>query len=403
MKKVFGPGLLFAATAIGVSHLVQSTRAGADFGWSFAIIILLSNLIKFPFFEFGTRYAHGSGESLISGYFKLGKWAVWIYSIATILSMFTVTGAVSLVTAGMMVHVFGLQLSIEWVTTILFLVCMLWLAIGRFKLLDSSIKVITAILTITSIVAFGETAQRTGLHLNWDMPDLSDRSVWVFTIALIGWMPTAVDLSVWNSIWTVEKQKTTGEKGRLKDVLLDFNIGYWLSAVMALIFLGLGAMLMYQRDLVFPSSAVGFTGKLIELYTLSLGEGSYYIIAIAAFAAMFSTTLSVFDGYGRTMVEVSEVILPKRRVGYWLAILIVAIGGWLLISFYGSRMTELVELAMIISFVLSPIVALLNTILVNSKHVPITHVPPAWLKIWAKVGLVLTLLLSVVFGIVSIW
>lgn len=28
-----GPGLLFAGAAIGVSHLVQSTRAGADFGW----------------------------------------------------------------------------------------------------------------------------------------------------------------------------------------------------------------------------------------------------------------------------------------------------------------------------------------------------------------------------------
>ena len=29
-----GPGLLFAGAAIGVSHLVQSTRAGADFGLS---------------------------------------------------------------------------------------------------------------------------------------------------------------------------------------------------------------------------------------------------------------------------------------------------------------------------------------------------------------------------------
>ena len=30
--KNLGPGLLFAGAAIGVSHLVQSTRAGADFG-----------------------------------------------------------------------------------------------------------------------------------------------------------------------------------------------------------------------------------------------------------------------------------------------------------------------------------------------------------------------------------
>ena len=31
--KRLGPGLLFAGAAIGVSHLVQSTRAGADFGF----------------------------------------------------------------------------------------------------------------------------------------------------------------------------------------------------------------------------------------------------------------------------------------------------------------------------------------------------------------------------------
>ena len=36
MKQVIqklGPGLLFAGAAIGVSHLVQSTRSGADFGF----------------------------------------------------------------------------------------------------------------------------------------------------------------------------------------------------------------------------------------------------------------------------------------------------------------------------------------------------------------------------------
>ena len=32
----FGPGLLWAATAIGVSHLVQSTRAGASAGFGLA-------------------------------------------------------------------------------------------------------------------------------------------------------------------------------------------------------------------------------------------------------------------------------------------------------------------------------------------------------------------------------
>ena len=33
--KAIGPGLIWAGAAIGVSHLVQSTRAGADYGFQF--------------------------------------------------------------------------------------------------------------------------------------------------------------------------------------------------------------------------------------------------------------------------------------------------------------------------------------------------------------------------------
>ncbi|MEM1002339.1 MAG: divalent metal cation transporter, partial [Bacteroidota bacterium] len=54
--KKLGPGLLFAGAAIGVSHLVQSTRAGADYGMGLLWALILVNLFKYPFFEFGARY-----------------------------------------------------------------------------------------------------------------------------------------------------------------------------------------------------------------------------------------------------------------------------------------------------------------------------------------------------------
>ena len=44
----FGPGILFAATAVGVSHLVQSTRAGAVYGFSLVWVVLLANFFKYP-------------------------------------------------------------------------------------------------------------------------------------------------------------------------------------------------------------------------------------------------------------------------------------------------------------------------------------------------------------------
>ena len=87
-----GPGLLFAGAAIGVSHLVQSTKAGANFGFGLLWALLLINLIKYPFFQFGPRYAAATGESLLEGYNKLGKGVLKVYALLTIATMFTIQG-----------------------------------------------------------------------------------------------------------------------------------------------------------------------------------------------------------------------------------------------------------------------------------------------------------------------
>ena len=54
--KTLGPGILFATTAIGVSHLVQSTRAGAEYGFTLIGFVLMANIFKYPFFA--VSYTH---------------------------------------------------------------------------------------------------------------------------------------------------------------------------------------------------------------------------------------------------------------------------------------------------------------------------------------------------------
>lgn len=398
MRKFLGPGVLFAATAIGVSHLVQSTRAGAEYGWSFILIILIANVVKFPFFEYGTRYANATGESLVEGYRKLGKWAVIVYSLLTLVSMFTVTGAVSIVTAGLFAHLFGWQGGIGWLTAAVFILCFIWLALGKYKFLDRSVKIIIALLLMSTVVAFITTAWKIGFHPEWSIaPDLASNADIVFTLALVGWMPTAVDLSVWNSIWTVNKMEPGDIGKNKKQVLGEFNLGYWFSALSAILFLGLGTMLMFPENQSLPQGAVGFAGALIDLYTSSLGENLRLVIVISASAAMFSTTLSVFDGYGRTLRRLSKALNPKWTIPYAVTIGIVAIGGWLLVSVYQSKMTQLVDFAMLISLTVAPVVAWLNFKLVRAKSFPDSHRPGRALVVWSYIGLISLGLLAVIF------
>ena len=156
MKQVIqklGPGLLFAGAAIGVSHLVQSTRSGADFGFGLLWALLLIHLVKYPFFQYGPRYASATGESLLEGYQKLGKGILEIYGILTFLTMFTIQAAVTIVTAGIATSLFGDFISVKVWTIVILSLCFIILNIGKYKLLDILMKVIVITLTLTTLAA----------------------------------------------------------------------------------------------------------------------------------------------------------------------------------------------------------------------------------------------------------
>src|SRR6056300_589627 len=141
--KRLGPGILFASMAIGTSHLVLSTKAGAAYGWIMVIPILLANLFKYPFFEFGIRFTNITKKSLLEGYLDKGKGYLWVYTLATIMSALTILAALYTVTAGLLIRLFPLlgDHMLE-VTFGLFAFVTLVLIIGRYYFLEQSLKLI---------------------------------------------------------------------------------------------------------------------------------------------------------------------------------------------------------------------------------------------------------------------
>ncbi len=153
IKRSLGPGLLMAAAAIGVSHLVQSTRAGATYGWALVWAVVLANFFKYPFLEYGPRYAIATGESMINGYRRLGKWAIGIFVVFTIGTMFAVQAAVTIVSASLAAELTGIALSpLAW-STILLAICIILLMSGQYSALDGAIKIIMIVLAISTIIA----------------------------------------------------------------------------------------------------------------------------------------------------------------------------------------------------------------------------------------------------------
>ena len=170
MKRInlskLGPGLLFAGAAIGVSHLVQSTRAGADYGWGLVWALLLINLFKYPFFQYGPRYAQATGETLLDGYYKLGKGYLWAYFFVNLGTMFTIQSAVTVVTAGLASKLFGITNDIVTWSIIITLFCSFILILGKYQWLDKFIKVIMISLAVSSVLAVGVAFFNKLLHIS---------------------------------------------------------------------------------------------------------------------------------------------------------------------------------------------------------------------------------------------
>ena len=388
--KSLGPGLLYAGAAVGVSHLVQSTRAGAGYGFDLIWILLLANILKYPFFEFAPRYANSTGKSLVDGYHKIGKWALVLYAMLTITTMFAITGAVSLVTAGLLGSLLGVNISIYTLTVIILLLVMLVLILGQFAVFESIIKFIIVALALSTVAAVAlafKTPLSGNQHFDWTIAtDVA------FLIAFIGWMPAPLDVSVWHSTWTEEKQKNLKKKPSLKDTLRDFNIGYIGTAILAIGFLSLGAFVMYGSGESFSKSGLKFSSQLINMYTNSLGSWAYWLIGIAALTTMLSTTITVLDAYPRVMMATVEKLMPKanrnkkaKKISYNFWMVITVVGTLILLLLFSRSMRFMVDMATTISFVTAPILALLNYKTVTSKI--FKDKPPKWLIIYAWIGM----------------
>jgi len=388
--RALGPGVLFAAAAVGVSHLVQSTRAGAQYGLGLIGVVLLANLLKYPGFRFGPEYAAATGTSLLEGYRRRGVAALYMYGALTLGTMFTVQAGVTVVTAGLAMAVFGLSGSTAAVSGAVLLLCGAVLAVGRFRGLDRIVKLLVAALTISTVAATALAAPAAFATNVVNAPSASvpsgpmggwsSRDVF-FCAALFGWMPSAIDISVWQSLWTLERSRDVRRRISASEVRLDFHLGYLGTAALAICFLIMGAGVMHGRGLEFADGAAGFAAQLIDLYAATLGDWTRPLVGVAALAVMFSTTLTVLDGFPRALETLAARLrgpeaaidpdAPEARAPtYWAAMVLLASGAIAVIAWRPGSLKGLVDIATTLSFLTAPAIAFLNHLAITGPEVP---------------------------------
>jgi Mn2+/Fe2+ NRAMP family transporter len=397
----------------------MSPRAGWLFGFQLLWLVPFTHLFKYHAFEFGPRYAAATGESLIAGYSRMPGpkgWALWILLFVTVAQGIGVLAGVVGIAAAVLSTFIGHEPFAGFYIILVIGTVLLFLVLGGYSWMDFLNKIMMTVLFLATVVVFVPACPGPAEFRHFVIPSIPVGSIAVIT-GILGWMPTGIDVSIWHSLWTLEKHReltsdvTVESRWKIFRLsLMDMRLGYILSFIVASVFLMLAAVYLHGT----PDKIDGaeFARSLAKIYTNNIGFWMYFVFMVAAFTAMYSTAYAVMDGFSRAFAEMASTLFPKIRAKwqmklYWIFILFTsAFAILILLAFGGNNPVTLVLDVAFLGLCVSPLYYGLNYYCVTRLIKEERFRPKTLARLVALAGIIIVLSATMVcaawkFGILK--
>jgi Mn2+/Fe2+ NRAMP family transporter len=285
----FGPGLLLAATGIGVGDMVSSTIAGAEYGLTLVWALVAGVIIKFAITEGAARWQLATGASLIEGWQEaLPRVVVAAFFLYFIIWSYFVSSA--LVTASALVPAAimpGVPLPVWGFVHAVAAVAMVWF--GRYERFLAVIKwfvglKFAAIIASVILIVVWSGADWSGFSAR------SEFSV-AYTLSLIGGVGGTVTLLSY-AYWMRE----AGWNGpaRLPSARTDLTMSFTL-------------VFIFCFSMIFLSTQINWEGQILDegprLCLLladrigrEIGPIGRAVFLLGFWGAAFSSVMGVYHG-----------------------------------------------------------------------------------------------------------
>jgi uncharacterized membrane protein len=312
---------MWALLGIGASHLVVAPTLGATVGLFAIWVFVVVYAVKYGAWELGIRYSYATGENPIAAYSRLpgpNNWAVWLTLGLFALGYTMVTAAVGASTAAFVAALTGLSSEVSFV--LLMTTAAGFVFISQYSRIENVLLAFmsaTGVLVVLGAVVGLPAIPNVAETILPSIGAVSDPAVLALVVAVAGSAPTSLSTSIVLGSWATAKSQGAAEltargldptdetyheylRSWIATGKRDFHIGYLFSLTLAVAMITVAATALYPT----PPTDETFAFVIGSVVETSLGPWSYWLMIIGAFAALFSTVITLMDGVSRAVADI---------------------------------------------------------------------------------------------------
>ena len=305
-----GPGFAYVLTVLGTGDLIANSTAGAAYGYALIWILALGLVFRFVWVNVSAKYILVTGESLIEGYARVGRWVLWVIliSVMVLMHLYNMYGVVM---SGNAINML-LPLPTEWSAkiwslffTLLAFAMAYW---GGYGVLELFCKILIAIMGVSLVVVTvlskpDPTEILQGMFVPSIPADQGSYSVMFVVMALVG--------TVAGSVMNITYAYFVHEKGwrdlsYLKQQRFDLVFG------VVCLFL-MGSLLQIAAGATVRPLGIDLkdADDLVRIFSEVQGVVGLIIFSLGLWGAAFSTMVGTTIGCALIVADLSR-FLTKR-------------------------------------------------------------------------------------------
>jgi Mn2+/Fe2+ NRAMP family transporter len=307
-----GPGLVYLVSSIGPTDLVSNSAAGANFGYSLIWVSLVSCVSLFVVLEAMSRYVLVTGESLMAGYQRVGRWVVWMI-LGFIVLKRHMSNLVHILIMGAALNMIAPLGSPHSEQIWSALICAFGLGLvywGRYPAVEKASKPLLFIMGGCLILAaIGSRPDVAAIVAGLFSPSLPESdgfySPVLVTMALIGASVGSMTTLKYSAFMYEKGWRDASFRRQLRFDLLFTALGAFILAAIIQI---AAATVLQPRGL-----QVENLDHLAPLFEFTLGEWGRVALGLCLWATVFSTYLGSNTGYALMATDIYRRVVKGRE------------------------------------------------------------------------------------------